>query len=90
MAKTEIEGNARRQQDPCDHSDNNMSRPRPDPTQWLQHWLVMPKFENQIQCEAQRHDHRDLQETAWFGNLGSRQKMKSHEKAQDQTKENED
>ena len=56
----------------------------------LQHWLVMAEFENQIQCQAQRRDHRELQAEAWIGEFGAREKMKADEKAQDRTKENED
>ena len=66
-----------------------MSRARPDPTQWLQHRLVMAEFENQIQCQAQRRDHRELQAEAWISEFGALEKTKADEKAQDRTKQNE-
>ena len=50
---------------------------------------MMAEFENQIQCQAQRRDHRELQAEAWISEFGAREKMKADEKAQDRTKQNE-
>jgi len=43
----------------------------------------MAKLENQIQCQAQQCDHRELQAEAWIRECGAREKMKADEKAQD-------
>jgi hypothetical protein len=50
---------------------------------------MMAGFENQIQSQAQRQDHRELQAEAWISEFGTGEKMKADEKTQDRTKENE-
>jgi len=45
-------------------------------------------FENQIQCQAQRRDHCELQAEAWIGEFGALEKTKAEKKAQDRAKQN--
>ena len=49
----------------------------------------MAEFENQVQSQAQRRDHRGLQSDARIAEFGAREKMKANEKAQEETEENE-
>ena len=74
MTKAEVEDNACSKQN---------TRAGPDPTQRAQHRVVMAEFENQVQSQAQRRDHRGLQADAWITEFGAREKMKANEKAQD-------
>jgi len=48
----------------------------------------MAEFEDQVQSQARRRDHRGLQVDAWITEFGAREKMKANEKAQDRTEEN--
>jgi hypothetical protein len=49
----------------------------------------MADFENQIQGQAQRRDHRELQAETWISEFGALEKTKADKKAQDRTKQNE-